>query len=330
MSKDIIIFDTNIWLQLFNTKKKSINYNQQYLNELRKNSKIGIFNISLIECLMRFKRKNNINKIKEIVSYIKDNNIYIGQISCSNFDSFPTDYNYILELDDDAITKEIDKLQDIRLCFKCSVISLWIECIIELFFIVIIDEKEDFDIVFQIASSKMKYIYSEIFNYFTQNELNDDKIKNNLCDIVNKIYKDIVFNIDKENFKFNKKIYNDLCDQIRNLKDFQSVSYIYRGAYKHKVMKIYSHRINSSLKELFDNELFTKIFHERLESFTQGEPLQRNDVEDMLMMSTLELDKYNQMTIVTKDKRMNNKLQKLNAQDSNKIYNKLFNIYQYK
>ena len=43
-----------------------------------------------------------------------------------------------------------------------------------------------------------------------------------------------------------------------------------------------------------------------------------------------ELDKYNQMTIVTKDKRMNNKLQNLNAKDSNEIYNKLFNIYPYK
>ena len=63
------------------------------------------------------------------------------------------------------------------------------------------------------------------------------------------------------------------------------------------------------------------IFYQRLKSFMQGEPLQRNDVEDMLMLSTLEL--YDKLIIVTEDNKMKNFL-KENAFDiGNEICEKL-------
>lgn len=326
MRKNIIVFDTNIWIRLLSTNNNPPKYNMSYLDDLKKTSILSIFNISVIECLMRYKRKNNINKIKEIVSYIKNNNIYIGQISCTNFDTFPNSYSYLLELTDNEIMDEIDKFQEARLGIKCSVISLWIECLIEIFLMAILDTEEDYNKIFTYASSKFKVIYEKIYKFFCQNELQDEDQKNGMCDIVNKTFKDIVFNINIEEFKYNRNKYNDLCIKLENLETFQSISYIYKGIYKSKFMNIYNQKIDASLRELFDNKLFTEIFHERLKIFMQGEPLQKNDVEDMLMISTLELDKNNQMTIVTGDKKMNKILQKLNAQNSDEIYKKIFTI----
>ena len=323
-NKKILVFDTNIWISLISNSNK---YNKEYLNILKKQYEFGIFNMSLIEFFMRFKREKKIFKIKEIIKYIHNNNIYVGKIECPNFEINVDNFYFLISKSDEELIKEIDKLQNERIRFKSSVISLWIQNIIELLYIAILEDKsneKDIENIFMMSNNQLKSIYNKLFEYFNNLE-NEEKVRSkNILDIVNKIYKEIFYSIDIKKLNYNEKVYNNIKLQIENLTEIQSVSYIYKGIYKNDFMNLYINRINKSLKRIFNNEIFSKIYLMRLESFMQGEPLQRNDVEDMLMLSTKELDVYNRMIIVTKDKKMKSFLKKINENDGEEIYKKLF------
>ena len=323
MENKILIFDTNIWIELLKNKNSKKRYNVDYFEELKENFSIGIFNMSIIEYLMRFKRKNNLDKIREIINYIKINNFSIGQITSPNFNDFPKNYDYLLNLDDNDLIIEIDKLQRKRLSFKSDVISMWIMSLIEIIFINIISEPNEIGDLFVEINKQFVNVKKELYDYFILMEEKDEN-KKNICKIFNDIYINVFFSVNIEKFRYSKKIYDDICFEINNLKSNQSISYLYKGVYSTEFMNIYKKRLNRSLDKYYNNNFFKDIFYERLECFMQNEPLQKNDVEDMLMLSMLE--KNNNIIIVTKDKKMKLFMKKINKDYSEEICNKLFDI----
>ena len=89
IENNIIMFDTNIWLKILNENGRMTNrnkiVNEDFLIELENKNIFGIFNISVIEILMRFKRDNNIQKIRNFLSFISKNELWIGTIKCVFF-----------------------------------------------------------------------------------------------------------------------------------------------------------------------------------------------------------------------------------------------------
>ena len=92
-------------------------------------------------------------------------------------------------------------------------------------------------------------------------------------------------------------------NKINELKPEQSISYIYIGVFNSYPMNIYKNRIiNRKLDLTFNSKILKEIFLLRLKDFMQGEPLQRNDPEDMIMLSVMEFD--NKIILVTDDNKM--------------------------
>lgn len=318
-----IVFDTNIWLKLFSQSNLSKNVDENYFLKLKSENQFAIFNISLIECLMRFKRQNNIKAIRNSINYINENKIIIGNIQCSNF---CVDIENIYELNsktNEDIFLEIDELARKRFECKSTIITLWIACICELLFVAFVDTDERRDEVINFCNKETLNIKEELIKYFIQNESLTKSSNKNLLKIVNKIFINL---LDKfsERFEYN----NDFLEFKKKFKKIDdknnSISYIYKGVFKSNIMFVYQHRINRTLERFYPSKLFKQIFYIRLEAFMQGEPLQKNDVEDMIMLSMLEYDK--DIIIVTQDNKMRNFLKDNNYEIGNTICDFLLKI----
>lgn len=316
----ILIFDTNIWLNIFSKSNKSIN--NDYIDYLKKDNQFAIFNVSIIEILMRFKRQKNFKKIREFLQYlefhIKNEDVIIGNIQCT---SFYCDFNKITELrflTDQKLILEIEKLEDIRFEFKSSIISLWLICLMEILFTTFTDSYKEKDKIVELCNKRIISLRDELIKYFKTME----QAKNNpksLNKIINKLFNDMFYENLKE-YELNSK-YIITKSKLENLKSYQSISYLYIGIFQSEFMDIYKQRIDRTLDYFFPSTTFKKIFYLRLESFMQGEPLQRNDVEDMLMLSMFDFEKN--LIIVTQDKKMKSFLKDNNYDIGNIICDKI-------
>ena len=170
------------------------------------------------------------------------------------------------------------------------------------------------------CESKSTKIKNAFIEYFYLIEGNNKKVKN-LRSITNKIYKDMLDEIAKETNIVDNDLYKSFQNEINKLDDTQSISYLYKGFYNSKAMASFKYRIIRTLDFYFNSENFKNIFFERLNAFMQGECLEKNDVEDMLMMSVMEFD--NNIILVTDDEKMKNFLEQ---KEEYKIGNKIHNI----
>ena len=323
IENNIIMFDTNIWLKILNENGRMTNrnkiVNEDFLIELENKNIFGIFNISVIEILMRFKRDNNIQKIRNFLSFISRHELWIGTIECVFFDDVTINIKELSKRNDQELFDEIDKLQENRFELKSSIVTLWITSLIEMLFICFVDSDSERNDVIKYCNEKTVDIKQELIRYFKFIEANPQQRCKNLLQIVNTIYKDVFDNFATK-FKYNEK-YVKVKNMFNKLDSKASISYMYRGVFESAFMEHYKYRIEMMLNNYFDNELFKKIFYQRLKSFMQGEPLQRNDVEDMLMLSTLEL--YDKLIIVTEDNKMKNFLKENTYDIGNEICEKL-------
>ncbi len=301
MKNKILLFDTNTALKLFKDLTKNTNIDKKFLDELRKNNTFAIFNMTVIELLMRFKRERNITKIRKILNYIHENNIIIGNIQCCFFIPKINKLGDLNELDNKRLLEKIEEMENDRLEFKSTIITLWINCLIEILFMGFIDDKNDYKKVLEFSNEECIFIKDKIFNFFKEKENTSCSEKIKLLPIVNEIYIE-VFEKFSRKFKCNR-IYSIVKKELNKLDSKQSISYIYKGFFKNIVIGTdYKERIDKFLDEYYNCDLFKEIFYLRLQAFMQGEPLQKNDVEDMLMLSTLELDKN--ILIITEDNKM--------------------------
>ena len=112
-------------------------------------------------------------------------------------------------------------------------------------------------------------------------------------------------------------------NEISKLAPNQSISYVFKGVYDSELMSVYRRRIDAGLDKYFHSEIFKDIFYKRLKAFMQGECLQKNDVEDMLMLSVLEKD--NNIILVTDDNKMISYIKNNKYNIGNKIHDSLIN-----
>lgn len=294
-----IVFDTNMWLKILNNNSNEIN--RTLLSELQKQNELGIYNMSIIEILMRFYRKDNLPKIKEFLEYIYKNDIHIGNIGCPNFYTNPEEIVELRTRTDKEIISTIEEYKKKRFEFKSTIIALWILILLELSCPFLADNKKHIDNIVVCCNNKANKIKDTFVEYFSSIENNNKKTKH-LRDITNKIYKEILNEIVLENNFINNEKYVELNNTINELKPEQSISYILKDVYSSKLMIAYKNRIDKTLDYYYNSDSFKKIFYSRLEAFMQGECLQRNDVEDMLMLSVLEKDKN--IVLVTDDNKM--------------------------
>lgn len=317
----IIVFDTNMWLKLFNESKKENIIDKSYYKELKTNNHFCILNICLIECLMRYKRQKNIHMIRSIIEYIHENNVIIGNISCLFFN--PNGIKNLSNLknnSDEKIYAQIKEWEKNRFEFKSRMITLWILTLIELLFVAFVDSDEERDRAIEYCEGKSEEIKNRLSQYFEKIEENEEHSSKNLLNIVNEIYKDIFFEFSLE-FKCNE-CYLAVKEGLKEVdKKNPSISYIYKGLFKSPIMEYFKKRIDITLDNNFDSQIIKQVFYLRLKAFMQGEALQKNDIEDMLILSTLELDKN--IIIVTDDNKMRSFLKDNNYTLGNEICDKL-------
>jgi len=323
IEKNIIMFDTNIWLKILNEngRRKNRNnvINEDFLIELENKNIFGIFNISVIEILMRFKRENNIQKIRDFLDFISKHDLRIGMIESVFFDDVRINVKELSKKKDQELLDEIDKLQEKRFELKSSIVTLWIISLLEILFIGFVNSDLERDEVIKYCNEKSLDIKKKLIKYFKRIEDNSQLRCKNLLEIVNSVYREVLDNFSTK-FKCNE-IYFKAKDMFQNLDSKTSISYLYIGVFESSLMKHYKNRIEIMLNEYFDNKLFKKIFYQRLKSFMQGEPLQRNDVEDMLMLSTLELN--DKLILVSEDNKMKKFLKENTYGIGNEICEKL-------
>lgn len=297
-----IVFDTNMWLKIFSSDPK---INMSMLTNLQKQNVFCMYNISLIEILMRFYRKNNLIKIKEILAYINKNleeeKLIIGNISSPNFHIEEETIRSLLNSSDEEIKSIIEEFKRNRFEYKSSVITLWIVLLLQLHSPAFSNDKEEIDNIVRCFESKIKMIKDSFIEYFNKTE-NDKKKPKNLRDITNEVFKRVLSEVAKETNITDNANYVLIQNEINKLSTSESVSYIFKGVYKSQLMNIYKKRIDKILDYYYKSNIFKEIFYLRLEAFMQGECLQRNDVEDMLILSTLEMDE--KIVLVTDDNKM--------------------------
>ena len=324
ISNKYIFFDTNMWLKIL-SKKSEIN--RDLLENLQKKNQFGMYNISLIEILMRFYRKKNFKKIKEVLKYINVNinneKLVIGNINSPNFN---INESKIMELmnknDDDILSAAIEKFKKNRFEFKSSIIALWIVILLEIYSPAFTDDKSKVDDIVRCFESKSSKIKDIFVKYFYETEESELKSKN-LRDITNKVFKEIFNEVAKETNIIHNQNYILMQNEISKLAPNQSISYVFKGVYDSELMSVYRRRIDAGLDKYFHSEIFKDIFYKRLKAFMQGECLQKNDVEDMLMLSVLEKD--NNIILVTDDNKMISYIKNNKYNIGNKIHDSLIN-----
>lgn len=297
-----IVFDTNMWIKIFSSDPK---IDMNMLASLQKQNVFCMYNISLIEILMRFYRKNNLLKIKEILAYINRNleeeNLVIGNISSPNFHIEEETIRNLLNSSDEGIKSTIEEFKRNRFEFKSAVITLWIVLLLQLHSPAFSNDKEKIDSIVRCFENKINLINDSFIAYFNKTE-NDKKKHKNLRDITNEVFKRVLSEVAKETNITDNANYVLIQNEINKLSTSESVSYIFKGVYKSQLMNIYKKRIDKILDYYYKSNIFKEIFYLRLEAFMQGECLQRNDVEDMLILSTLEMDE--KIVLVTDDNKM--------------------------
>lgn len=319
-----IVFDTNMWIKILSNDGK---INRTLLSDLQKQNQFGMYNISLIEILMKFYRENNLVKIKEILKYIdiniKNGCLIIGNIYCSNFYIENSEISKLMAKTDEEILLAIEELKKARFEFKSSIIALWIIILLELFCTISANDEEHFNNIVLCCGTKAKQIQNTFVEYFYNMENGNVKKIKNLRSITNKVFKEVLNEVAKEADIVDNKHYNLMQNMIDKLKPYQSISYIFKGFYDSEVMSVYKNRIDESLDLYFNSKSFKEIFYARLKAFMQGECLQRNDVEDMLMLSVLEIN--DNIVLVTDDNKMRDYIKNDRYELGNKIHDSLIN-----
>lgn len=294
MSEKNIVFDTNYLNLILNNKSKS----DKILEEIKKQYSLSINIATFVEVVQQ--KINNKEKFYELVDFLIDNNVYIGDFRYNKCIEEKNFSFYNLKIDIKKDRKEyFYPIKNNYYNFLCRFVSLYLEWILYALMLLLSESLTENKEYKKYLNNKSIYFQKEFRKLYDQTKV---KIKDRFNQIVYSELKKIKhfgFNINNELLEEAIVAFNGDEEHIMDI--FHTDSKISKKTRQDFVEAFFQKEMKPLLDTRFNNIIFEEYIKTIFEKLiVRNGKLNPNDISDALILSSAD----NNYSIVTNDGNM--------------------------